>query len=703
MGYRVGIDLGTTFSVVAYVNPETGAPEVIKNRYGEATTPSVLAFNEDGTVLFGKDAKEEKAMGNPNTASFFKRDMGNMDAEVEYWGKIYNPKDLSAILLKKLVEQAEEKLDDKIDEVVITVPAYFTNAERSATLQAGIDAGLKVSSIISEPSAAAFAYGLNSNGKKTVLIYDLGGGTFDVSIAEITDDDINIIGTAGEHQLGGKDWDASIVSWIEGKFEEQFGCEIDFDLETDALIMELAEKAKKELSSKLSTTIRFSQDGNKGQYELTRETFKDITSYQLGITKRIIDNLFSDIAKDRKGSFGWDNIDGVILVGGSTKMKMVEEYIIEKLHREPLHGVNVDEAVALGAAIRANIDNAGNALPGAVNTIGAKKGNQRSTIAGGKRIHDSTAHALGMIAENEKGSAYINSIIIRKNTNIPAEATKTHALYTSASEKNELEVYLLQGDAQNPLECLIAGKYVFRDIKHESGGAKIAVTYRYNQNGIIDVEASQKGKKLPVTIEPVPGDMSWLKEPPQRSVKSVEVDIYLIVDLSYSMKDSVYELKKVIKKFLAELNFDTTRIAMIGVANKVGVLQALTNNRKTFENALQMLDDAIENGLLGYSNKAQPFIELYNLVNRGKAERKAIGIVLADGVWDKQAVADSYKYSKICHDKGIEIVALGFGTANEKFLKDISSLKDLSALRNLNQLTENFSKIARVVGTGLRG
>ncbi len=703
MGYRVGIDLGTTFSVVAYINPETGKPEVVKNKYGESTTPSVLAFNEDGTVLFGQDAKDEKSMGNPNTASFFKRDMGNLDAEVEYWGKVYNPKDLSSILLKKLVGQVEEELQGKIDEVVITVPAYFTNAERSATLQAGIEAGLNVSSIISEPSAAAFAYGINNNDRKTVLIYDLGGGTFDVSIAEISDEDINIIGTAGEHQLGGKDWDAAVVSWIESEFEEEFGCGIEFDLETDACIMELAEKAKKELTTKQSAIIRFSQAGKKGQYELTREVFQDITSYQLGITKKVINDLFQEIAADKKEGFGWNDIDGVILVGGSTKMKMVEEYIMENLHREPLRGVNVDEAVALGAAIKANIDSAGNALPGVVNVLGAKCKSGRNTIVGGKRIHDSIAHSLGMVAENEKGDAYVNSIIIRKNTNIPTEATKTHLLYTSCSMENELEVYLLQGDALNPLECLIAGKYVFHGIEHESGGASIAVTYRYNQNGMIDVEASQHGKRLSMIAEPIPDDMSWLTESPRREKCSEEVDIYLIIDLSYSMKSSVQELKRVIQKFVSELDFSTTRIAMIGVANCVVVLQELTDNVKSFKKVLDSLYDAVENGYAGFGNEAQPFTELYDMAQREGAGRKSVGIILADGIWSEKSVRDSYKYSKLCHDKGIETVALGFGSAEKGFLRGISSLKDLSALRDLNQLTEDFSKIARVVSNGLRG
>lgn len=691
MGYRVGIDLGTTFSVVAYINPATGRPEAVKNRYGEAVTPSVLAFHEDGTILFGQEAKDEKSLGNPNTASFFKRDMGNMDAEVEYWGKVYNPKDLSAILLKKLAEQAEEALGDKIDEAVITAPAYFTNAERSATLQAGIEAGLKVKGIISEPSAAAFAYGINSSGEKTVLIYDLGGGTFDVSIAEITDEDIHIIGTAGEHQLGGKDWDAAIVAWMEGQFEEEYGCELESDLETDAYLMELAEKAKKELTAKPSAVIRFSQDGKKGEYRLTREVFEDITSYQLGITKRIIDSLFDEIAVGRENGFGWKDIDGVILVGGSTRMKMVENYMIENLHQEPLRGINVDEAVALGAAIKANIDMDGHALPGAA----------RTTIAGGKRMKDAIAHSLGMVAENERGTSYINSIIIQKNTNIPAKAAKTHVLRTSAKGENELEVYLLQGDSKNPLECLIAGKYVFHGIQHEDRGAAVTVTYCYNQSGMIDVEASQHGKKLPVTAEPVPEDMGWLAEPPVKAKQSVEVDLYLILDLSYSMKSSVEELLKVIYKFLDELDFAHTRIAMIGVANRVEVLQKLTGNPQVFKKAMHGLEDYIEHGYLGFGNAAQPFEELYHQVQKEGKGRKSVGIVLADGIWGEDSVRDSYRYSEKCHGQGIETVALGFGSAQEQFLKDISSMKDLSALRDLNQLTEDFSKIARVVSNGL--
>lgn len=700
MGYRVGIDLGTTFSVVAYINPKTGRPEAVKNRYGEVVTPSVLAFYEDGTILFGQEAKDEKALGNPNTASFFKRDMGNMEAEVEYWGKIYNPKDLSAILLEKLAKQAEEALGDKIDEAVITVPAYFTNAERSATLQAGIAAGLNVKSIISEPSAAAFAYGINSNGGKTVLIYDLGGGTFDVSIAEITDADIHIIGTAGEHQLGGKDWDAAIVAWIEGQLEEAYG-ELESDLETDAYLMELAEKAKKELTAKPSAVIRFSQDGKKGEYVLTREVFEDITSYQLGITKQIIDILFEEIAAGRGDSFGWENIDGVILVGGSTRMKMVENYIMENLHQEPLKGINVDEAVALGAAIKANIDADGQALPGTVNVLQGKGKGNRNIIAGGKRMKDAIAHSLGMVAENERGTAYVNSIIIRKNTNIPAEAKKTHVLRTSVKEENELEVYLLQGDSINPLECLIAGKYVFRGIQHEDRGAAIAVTYRYNQNGMIDVEASQHGKKLPMSAEPIPADMGWLAEAPRKMRQSAEVDLYLILDLSYSMKSSVEELLKVIYKFLDELDFTHTRIAMIGVANSVEILQRLTDNPQVFKKTLHRLEDYIEHGRLGFGNHAQPFEELYHQAQREGKGRQSVGIILADGVWENNSVRDSYRYARECHNQGIETVALGFGSAREQFLRNISSMKDLSALRDLSQLTEDFSKIARVVSNGL--
>ena len=248
MGIRVGIDLGTTFSAVARINPETGKPVVIKNSFGSAITPSVLCFEKNGNILFGEDAKNMQAIGDTNTAAFFKRSMGKDLYSVDFLGKSYSATDLSAILLKKLKEEAEQQIGDKIDSAVITVPAYFTHKERAATIEAGKKAGLDVIAIINEPTAAAFAYGLNKKDtEQTVLIYDLGGGTFDVTLARIASNEIDILGSDGDHELGGKDWDDCVARYLANEFDEKYGIDVSDDPEMVASLLVTAENVKKQL------------------------------------------------------------------------------------------------------------------------------------------------------------------------------------------------------------------------------------------------------------------------------------------------------------------------------------------------------------------------------------------------------------------------------------------------------------------------
>jgi len=251
MGIHVGIDLGTTFSVVARINSETGKLVVIKNSFGTAITPSVLCFERNGNVLFGEDAKNMQATGDTNAIAFFKRSMGKDLFSVEFWGHSYSATDLSSILLRKLKEDAEQQIGEKIESAVITVPAYFTHKERSATIEAGKRAGLEVIAIINEPTAAAFAYGLNEKDvEQTVLIYDLGGGTFDVTLAKISSNEISIIGSDGAHELGGKDWDDCIARYLASEFAEKCGIDISNDPEMVATLLVTAEKVKKQLTSK---------------------------------------------------------------------------------------------------------------------------------------------------------------------------------------------------------------------------------------------------------------------------------------------------------------------------------------------------------------------------------------------------------------------------------------------------------------------
>ena len=294
MGIRVGIDLGTTFSAVARINPETGKPVVIKNSFGSAITPSVLCFEKNGNILFGEDAKNMQAIGDTNTAAFFKRSMGKDLYSVDFLGKSYSATDLSAILLKKLKEEAEQQIGDKIDSAVITVPAYFTHKERAATIEAGKKAGLDVIAIINEPTAAAFAYGLNKKDtEQTVLIYDLGGGTFDVTLARIASNEIDILGSDGDHELGGKDWDDCVARYLANEFDEKYGIDVSDDPEMVASLLVTAENVKKQLTSKDSVEIPLAYGTIRGKVEITEQIFEEISQFLIGTTKDVTDRLMA--------------------------------------------------------------------------------------------------------------------------------------------------------------------------------------------------------------------------------------------------------------------------------------------------------------------------------------------------------------------------------------------------------------------------
>lgn len=313
---RVGIDLGTTYCAVAYVNPKTGKAEVIPNIWGEPTTPSVLYFGEDGTILHGEAAKAFVEEGSENTANYFKYYMGDDSYSVCKNGKEYKAKELSAELLKGVVREAEEELGENIYEAVITVPAYFDHFQRMETMEAGKLAGLNVLNIISEPTAAVFAYGIHGKGtNQTVLVYDLGGGTFDVTIAKITDDEIKVLGTDGDRRLGGKDWDDALAEYLCDEYEEEFGINPNEDSEMATELQALAEKIKKQLTGKSRVEAVLNYQGKRGTYAVTEELFEDITAFRLNQTKDIIEKLLDEI------SMSWKEIDGVLLVGGSTSIE----------------------------------------------------------------------------------------------------------------------------------------------------------------------------------------------------------------------------------------------------------------------------------------------------------------------------------------------------------------------------------------------
>src|SRR4051812_32945304 len=382
MAPLVGIDLGTTNSVVAHRNAY-GRPEVIANREGQNITPSVIYFGSDPPAV-GQEAKEWARLGNDEIASFFKPHMGNPLYQLRFHGRDYDASQLSALVLARLKADAEAKLGQVVDRAVITVPAYFADAQRKATIEAGLAAGLEVLRIINEPTAAALAYGLQRSGAtETVLIYDLGGGTFDVTVARITPDEVAVLATAGDHDLGGKNWDDRIATFLAEKFAAETGIDpLDDPVALNEVLVR-SEQAKWALSERSATRITLQLGPERRGFELSRAEFEGMTFPLMDRTRRLTEEALEEAKLD------WARLTGILLVGGSTRMPMVRQYVTQMAGQPPRAGVNVDEVVALGAAIQAAME-VGQAADGATTP--------RFTLAGARRISDVMSHSLGTVA-----------------------------------------------------------------------------------------------------------------------------------------------------------------------------------------------------------------------------------------------------------------------------------------------------------------
>lgn len=684
MKYSLGIDLGTTFSVVAVVD-ETGQPRVLKNRYDKTITPSVIYFGPEGPVV-GEEAKELQTQGEEDVIAFFKRSMGDRHFEVAFHGKTYTPVDLSALVLKALKADAEQVLGQRIDQAVITVPAYFDNFQRQATIEAGKQAGLDVLRIIHEPTAAALAYGIRKlGGDATFLVYDLGGGTFDVSLVKSTAETVVVLGTAGDHELGGKDWDDRIAIYLGEKFAAEHGANPLDDTTAFQDLLVRCENAKKQLStmSKVRITLRY--QGIQASYELTRDHFETITRDLMERTEICTQDVLE------KAGMSWSQLDGVLLVGGSTRMPMIERFVETMSGKPPLRGINVDEAVAIGAAIQAQVD-------GAENT--PQTPNSQFVIAGAKKIQDVISHSLGMVAESKDRLRYLNSRIILKNRPIPCAEAKTYELKTRQNGNNLLEVYMLQGESDVPLQCSILGKYVFSGIDHVAQGtATIEVSFAYDRNGVVTVAATQQqtGKKLPYTIEPVPEDMSWLGIAPadrQQHQQPVHLAALIAIDLSGSMYgEPLTGAQQAARSFVDRLDMTNASVGLLAFADQVRITQGLCQDPKKLHEGINAYQKLMKNFSVGGGNMAEPFTQ--SLAVLGEHDGPGFLIVLTDGCWAQQQKA--IQRAKKCHQAGIEVIAIGFGGADEEFLRAIATSDENALFTDLSQLVDSFSHIAQVL------
>ncbi len=601
MPKTVGIDLGTTNSVIAVM--EGGEPVVIPNAEGSRTTPSVVAFTKTGERLVGTLARRQAAVNPENTIYSIKRFMGRKFAEVESERKIvpyqvkagkddrvvvnvpavdkdFTPEEISGMILQKLKTDAEAYLGEKVTDAVITVPAYFNDSQRQATKNAGQIAGLNVIRIINEPTAASLAYGLDKKTNETILVFDLGGGTFDVSVLDVGDGVFEVKATNGDTHLGGDDYDRRVVDWLAEEFKKQNGIDLKADRQALQRLTEAAERAKIELSTRLETTINLpfitaDQTGPKHlEMTLTRAKFESLTA---DLTERCRGPFLSAL---KDASLTPQQIDEVVLVGGSTRMPVIQQLVKNLLGgKEPHKGVNPDEVVAIGAAIQAGV------LKGEVKDI---------------LLLDVTPLSLGV--ETLGGVA---TKVIERNTTIPT--SRSQVFSTAADNQTSVEVHVLQGEREMARDNRTLGRFHLDGIPPaQRGTPQIEVTFDIDANGILNVKAQDKGtgREQSVTIT---ASSTLGKEEVDRMVKEAEMHAgedrakREEVELRNQADHMIHQAEKVIKDNADKIPDDVktevnTKLEALKSAAKGSDTNTLRQKMDEFNEALQKIGEHIYQG-----------------------------------------------------------------------------------------------------------
>ncbi len=589
MAKTIGIDLGTTNSVVAVM--EGGKPTVIANAEGSRTTPSIVGFSKTGEKLVGQLAKRQAILNPDKTIASIKRHMGE-DYKVNIEGKDYTPQEISAMILRKLADDASNYLGEKVTSAVITVPAYFNDAQRQATKDAGKIAGLDVLRIVNEPTAAALAYGLEKEKSEKVLVFDLGGGTFDVSILEIGDGVHEVLSTSGDTHLGGDDFDQKVMDWICDEFQKQEGIDLRGDKQAMQRVKEAAEKAKIELSSVLETSISLpfiTADANGPKHlelSLTRAKFEDLCRDLLNRCKVPVETALKDAGVSKS------DINEVVLVGGSSRIPAVQQLVKEYTGKEPNQSVNPDEVVAVGAAIQAGV------LAGEVKDI---------------VLLDVTPLTLGI--ETLGG---VMTPLVQRNTTIPV--SKSQVFSTAENNQTAVDIHVLQGERPMARDNKSLGMFRLDGIPPAMRGLpQIEVTFDIDANGIVNVSAKDKAtnKEQKITIT----NSSNLSEADiDKMVKEAEANAQEDkkkkeeAEIKNNATSLIGSADRIVKDFEGKIDAaDKSKLD----EQKAALQKALDENKPTDE--LKKLSDELQQTMFSISQKAYEAVQKEDQANQSSA------------------------------------------------------------------------------------
>ncbi len=518
-------------------------------------------------------------------------------------------------------------------------------------------------------------------------MYDLGGGTFDISLVDIDAEGITVRSTEGDHELGGRDWDERLARIILDKYPGEAAV-IE---EHPGQLLVMVEELKRALTARRSAEVRLVIGSRTLRCAVTREEFEAASRDLLLSTAQLTEKVLEETG------LGWADIDGVLPVGGSTRMPMVGDWIEKMSGRPPMGGVHPDQAVALGAAAQAAIlleQEAGLRLDGSGTSTSTSTAEPILRLSAPRRVVGTVAHSLGMIAENAEGDRYVNSVLLPRNRTIPCVETRPYQFHVKGDGTDLLEVFLTQGETDDPAPCAYLGRYMVSGFPSRGGGKTVVdIAYAYDDNAMVEVTATDRssGAGLHVEVADVPKDVPQrFLEPPVRTVSREPVTIYLAFDLSGSMSGApLIAAQKAARTFLSQLDLTTTAVGIVSFSDRVDISLAATHNAADVERAIKRLTV----GSTGLGNDTDPFAELRQLLSGTPGKR--LGVVLADGVWYNQATAE--RRARECHKDGVEIIAVGFGSADRLFLQKIASSTEQAMFTSVGELSSVFGTIAREI------